>query len=92
MKIAIQLGTFAVEYISSLAKLERDKKSTVWATSSDRRGVLLTHLCPPFQHLLFERLTSLGITGAPIMPRNVSLSDSKCWNLVAKTQRWAKMG
>jgi len=21
-----------------------------------------------------------------------SLSDSKCWNLVAKTQRWVKMG
>ena len=34
-------------------------------------------------------------SGAPIMPRDVSLSDSKCWNggqkLVAKTQRWAKM-
>ena len=26
------------------------------------------------------------------MPRDVSLSDRKCWNLVAKTQRWAKMG
>ena len=30
------------------------------------------------------------------MPRDVSLSESKCWNggqkLVAKTQRWAKMG
>jgi len=36
---------------------------------------------------LRERLTSL-----PIMPRDVSLSDTKCWNLVAKTQRWAKMG
>ena len=34
-----------------------------------------------------------GNSGAPIMPRDVSLSDSKCWNggqkLVAKTQRWA---
>ena len=32
----------------------------------------------------------------PIMPRDVSLSDSKCWNggqkLVTKTQRWARMG
>ena len=27
----------------------------------------------------------------PIMPRDVSLSDSKCWNLVAKTQRREKM-
>ena len=27
-----------------------------------------------------------------IMTSDVSLSDSKCWNLVAKTQRWAKMG
>ena len=71
---------------------------------------LLTHSCPPFQHLLSERLMSLGIMGAPrvphlnpsetivlsehyrlwgfkgdtrgspIMPRDVSLSDSKCWN------------
>ena len=30
-----------------------------------------------FQHLLSERLR---------------LSNSKCWNLVAKTQRWEKMG
>ena len=30
-----------------------------------------------------------GTRGSPIMPRDVSLSDSKCWNLVAKTQRWA---
>ena len=37
----------------------------------------LTHFFPPFQHLLSERLR---------------LSDSKCWNLVAKTQRWEKMG
>merc|ERR1719154_511341 len=33
---------------------------------------------------------------ALIMLRDVSLSDIKCWNgghkLVAKTQRWAKMG
>ena len=27
---------------------------------------------PPFQHLLSERLTSLGIMGAPV--------PSKCWN------------
>ena len=33
-----------------------------------------------------------GTRGAPIMSRDVSLSDSKCWNLVAKTQRWAQMG
>ena len=37
----------------------------------------LTHFFPPFQHLLSERLR---------------LSDSTCWNLVAKTQRWVKMG
>ena len=32
-----------------------------------------------------------GTRGAPIMPRDFSLSDRKCWNLVAKTQRWAKI-
>ena len=69
----------------------------------------LTHFCPSFQHLLSERLMSVGIMGAsgaplkplrddsalralsslrglrgapdaPIMPRDVSLSESKCWN------------
>ena len=39
--------------------------------------MLLTHFFPPFQHLLSERLR---------------LSDSKCWNIVAKTQRWEQMG
>ena len=29
---------------------------------------LLTHSCPPFQHLLPERLTSLGIVGEPRVP------------------------
>ena len=28
----------------------------------------LTHFCPPFQHLLSERLTSVGIMGAPRVP------------------------
>ena len=28
----------------------------------------LTNFCPPFQHLLFERLMSLGIMGAPRVP------------------------
>ena len=28
----------------------------------------LTHSCPPFQHLLSERLASLGIMGAPRVP------------------------
>ena len=28
----------------------------------------LTHACPPFQHLLSERLTSLGIRGEPRVP------------------------
>ena len=28
----------------------------------------LTHFCAPFQHLLSERLTSLGIMGAPLVP------------------------
>ena len=31
-------------------------------------SLLLTHSCPPFQHLLSERLTSLGIIGAPKVP------------------------
>ena len=43
------------------------------------------------QHLLSERLTSLGIRGAlnwaPLIPRDVSLSDSKCWN---GGQKWVK--
>ena len=29
---------------------------------------LLTNFCPPFQHLLSERLTSLGIMGEPRVP------------------------
>ena len=29
---------------------------------------ILTYFCPPFQHLLSERLTSLGIMGAPRVP------------------------
>ena len=50
----------------------------------------LTHSCPLFQHLLSERLTSLGIIGAPEEPplcqeTYVSLSDSKCWN---DGQKW----
>ena len=28
----------------------------------------LTHFCPPLQHLLSERLTSLGIMGSPDVP------------------------
>ena len=29
---------------------------------------VLTHFCPPFQHLLSETLTSLGIMGEPRVP------------------------
>ena len=29
---------------------------------------LLTHSCPPFQHLLSERLKSLGLMGEPRVP------------------------
>ena len=32
------------------------------------RCVFATNFCPPFQNLLSERLTSLGITGAPEVP------------------------
>ena len=32
------------------------------------KNLSLTHFCPPFQHLLSERLTSLGIMGAPWVP------------------------
>ena len=32
------------------------------------RYLYLTHSCPPFQHLLSEGLTSLGIIGAPRVP------------------------
>ena len=44
--------------------------------------VHLTHSCPRFQHLLSDRQQMFkgGTRGAPIMPRDVSLSDSKCWN------------
>ena len=30
--------------------------------------LVLTHFCPPFPHLLSERLTSLGIMGEPRVP------------------------
>ena len=47
----------------------------------------LTHLCPPLRSTFAVRETanvSRRMSLAPIMPRDVSLSDSKCW-----TQRWA---
>ena len=52
------------------------KKRKKKASSSDDEedfkpvsGTLrLTHACPLFQHLLSERLTSLGIMGAPRVP------------------------
>ena len=34
----------------------------------------LTHFCTPFQHLLFERLMSLGMMGAPRVP-TLNLSE-----------------
>ena len=38
-----------------------------------------------------KTLSSLrGLRGAPEVPP--LCRDSKCWNLVAKTQRWAKIG
>ena len=42
-----------------------------------RQAGFLTHSCPRFQHLLSERLTYLGIMGAPLdhnlfRPQNVS--------------------
>ena len=65
-------------------------------------GEVLTHCFPPLRFrnqvppfAVRETYVSRhneGTAGAPIMPRDVSLSDSKCRNLVAKTQRWAKMG
>ena len=37
--------------------------------------------------------TLRGLRGAPdLLSERRSLSDSKCWNLVAKTQRWEQMG
>ena len=39
--------------------------------------------------------TLRGLRGAPEVPHYAerrSLSDSTCWNLVAKTQQWAQMG
>ena len=30
--------------------------------------ISITHFCPPFQHLLSERLTSLAIMGEPRVP------------------------
>ena len=38
------------------------------AAGSAVHKVIITNFCPPFQHLLSERLTSLGIMGAPRMP------------------------
>ena len=58
----------------------------------------LTHFCPPFQHLLSERLTSLGIMGEPRVP---PLNPSETFPHYAERrqflgqqmlERWAKMG
>ena len=49
-------GNLGAAELLHLGKLERKK------------NVLLTHSCPPFQHLLSERLTSLGIMGEPRVP------------------------
>ena len=79
-----------------------------WSGSS---STTLTHFCPPlrFRNQFLPTVPTFavrestivsegfkgGTRGSPIMPRDVSLSDSKCWNggqkLVAKTQRWPKM-
>ena len=57
---------------------------------------LITHFCPPFQHLLSERLTSLGIVGAPRVPplcREVPTLCRESQSLGQQmSERWAKMG
>ena len=35
---------------------------------------------------------SVRLSRCPHYAERRSLSDSKCWNLVAETQRWVKMG
>ena len=40
-----------------------------------KENIYLTHFCPPFQHLLSERLTSLGIMGTT--PRVPPLNPSE---------------
>ena len=52
-------------------ELRQEKISTrenFCASASREELGILTHFCPPFQHLLSERLTSLGIMGEPQVP------------------------
>ena len=54
--------------------------------STAKRTVINTHFCPPFQHLLSERLTSLGIMGAPRVPH---LNPSETIVLSEHYRLWA---
>ena len=59
------------------AKNETWSPDTPTCSLPQCQGELLTHSCPPFQHLLSERLTSLGIMGTPEVPplcREMSVS------------------
>jgi len=38
------------------------------SSREDTKSFSLTYFCPPFQHLLSERLTTLGIMGEPRVP------------------------
>ena len=47
--------------------------------------IALTHFCPPLRSTFADRETNVsrhkgGTRGSTIMPRDVSLSDTKCWN------------
>ena len=57
---------YIFKYITSLKRQTKNKSSH--CTSMKKVALMLTYFCPPFQHLLSERLTSLGIMGAPEAP------------------------
>ena len=70
------LSQYIPVFISHIVSLHQSSGSTFFAPKCwIKLPYGLTHFCPPFQHLLSERLTSLGIMGAPrVSPLNPSKS------------------
>ena len=58
----------AAEYLKQHNSGENAKPVVSFIAGVGINKLILTHSCPPFQHLLSERLTSLGIMGAPRVP------------------------
>ena len=66
------LGKFQSNVFSHLPSLATT--ACTWKECMFRNALIamtacvVTHSCPPFEHLLSERLTSLGIMGEPRVP------------------------